>query len=223
MKSKRIIRDLLLLLGFCGTFFALLYVFGKLDGSDSDDIIDFSESRLRADRSQARKDWEGAKTNLVALIERDPYDGRAQFEYAMTLYKQRRIAVEKLKDLENSGKEDSPEAESLKAQVAETNSLAVEELAKAKEFARYRGRSLLFLSVLEAEEANWEKALDHLDEFVSCGNYTYDGLDFQARVFGEGGQEMADPGATINESTKLHQFGRFWDIVRREKANRERR
>lgn len=222
MKSKRIIRDLLVLMGFCGAFLILLLAFGTLDGSDSDDVIDFSEQRLRADRSKQRKDWEAAKVNLVQLIERDPYDGRAQFEYATTLYKQRSALADKLQDFEDIGQEGASEAQAIAVELDEFNRRSIAELTKAKEFARYRGRSLLFLSVVEAERGNWEQALDHLDEFVEGGNFTFDGLDYQAKVFGEGGESMTDPGAKITEATKLHRFGRFWDIVRREQSNRER-
>lgn len=223
MNTKRIVRDVLVLLGFCGAFLVLVLLFGTLDASDADDMVDFSASRLKADQSKQKKDWESAKTSLKTLIDRDPFDGRAQFEYASTLYKQRSILVDELDELAEEGDTESAAVMKLRADLAKYNDASILELSKAKEFARYRGRSLVFLAVVEVERGEFDNALEYLKLFVDAGNYTYDGLESpQSRVFGQGGIPMTDPGAKIVDATRLHSYSQFWDIVRREGVNRRR-
>lgn len=223
MNTKRIVRDVLVLLGFCGAFLVLVLLFGNLDASDADDMVDFSASRLKADQSKKKKDWESAKTSLKTLIDRDPFDGRAQFEYASTLYKQRSNLIDKLDELAEAGDTESAEVIKLRADLAKYNESSILELSKAKQFARYRGRSLVFLAVVEVERGEFDSSLDYLELFVDAGNYTYDGLESpQSRVFGQGGIPMTDPGAKIVDATRLHSYSRFWDIVRREGLNRLR-
>ena len=216
---KRIVRDVLMLGGFLSAFVIFLALFGGLESNDSPDEIHFSQDRVRANRSQNRKDWETAQLNLLRILERDPHDGRAQFELGTTLYRQRNVLVGDLNELTEAGKQDSEDGKRIEATVKEFNQKTVDELVKAKRFARYRGRSLLILSVIEAERGDWDETLKYLDEFVETGNFTFDGLA-RATLFGEGGEAMAGLGAKITQRTKLHAMPKFWDICRREQANR---
>lgn len=218
MKAKRIARDVLVLAGFCGAFLILLLLFGRLDADDSDDVIDFSASRLAADRSTEKKEWQAARNNLKSLIERDPYDGRAQFEYASNFYRNRNVEREKLKSLAP----ETPEYVDVKAQADTLTEGAVRELRKAKEFARYRGRSLFFLAVIESERNDLGQALKYLEMFVDAGNFTIQGLD-QFPLFGTGGESASLPGTENDEFTRLHAESRFWYVVRMERLNRSRR
>ncbi|MEL7496019.1 MAG: hypothetical protein AAFN77_00310 [Planctomycetota bacterium] len=218
-RTKRIARDVLVLLGFCGAFFLFISIVNNLESSETDDPNDFSVHRVRADEFKKQKDWDAAKEHLKSLIARDPFDGRAQFEYAATLYKQRSILIDEYDDLVDLNRHESDEGTELLKKIEDYNNLSTNELIKAKAFARYRGRALLFLAVVQAEREDWEQTLNFLEEFVDSGNYTYDGLR-EARVFGSGGEDMTDFDAKITGDTKLHADSRFWDICRREKANR---
>lgn len=218
MTAKRIARDVLVLSGFCGAFLILLLLFGRLDADDSDDVIDFSQNRLAADRSTEKKDWQTARDNLERLIARDPYDGRAQFAYASNFYRHRNVEFEKL----NSIDPDTSEYAEAAAQVDTLTDNAVRELRKAKEFARYRGRALFFLAVIESEREDFVEALKYLEMFVDTGNFTIQGLD-QFPLFGSGGESASLPGAEKDDSTRMHAEGRFWYVVRMERLNRSRR
>lgn len=216
---QRILRDVLMLVGFCGAFMVFLTLFGGLESGDRDDEIHFSLDRVKANRSQNRKDWETARLNLTRILDRDPHDGRAQFELASTFYRQRNNLISDMNELIDLGKQESEEGLRMQANIQELSQQTVEELTKAKRFARYRGRALLILAVISAEGQNWDATLAHLEEFVDTGNYTFDGLK-DARIFGYGGESMAGLGAKTTPFTRLHAEPRFWDICRRELANR---
>lgn len=218
MKIKRVLRDLLVLVAFCGSFLLFIYLVGGLDGNGDDDSVDFSQNRVVADTAVEKKDWETALANLKAIIDRDPYDGRAQFEYARIYYRLRGVALVKLSEFAISEVRNR-EYRAVEEELKINSQRATEELLKAKDHARYRGRALLWLAVIACDDGDFEAALKYLEEFVDAGNYTPDRLN-RYRAFGTGGDAMTGPGQEIQPDTRLHALPKFWEIVRKENANR---
>ncbi len=204
-----------MLLGFCGAFIALLYATGSLNNDAPPDITEFSPPRIRADRSLSRKDWTSARANLLQMINNDPYDGRAHFLYANTFYREHTGLFEQLTNLDPS----DPGYRDVKDRYNQNYDSATAALIKAKPFARYRGRALIYLAVLEMNVGKPESALTYLREFVETGNYTPNGLDTY-QVFGFGGQRMTVPGVETTPQTRLHSVPQFWELVRIENENR---
>ena len=219
MKFKRLLRDVLVLVAFCGCFLLFIKMVGGLDGDDDKDAVDFSRNRVIADAAVDQKEWNTALSNLELLIERDPFDGRAQFEYARIYYRLRGMALVRMSEF-NSTERGNEAYQALEQELELQSRRATEELLKAKEHARYRGRSLLWLAVIACEDEDFETALDYLEEFVDAGNYTPDRLN-RYGAFGVGGDAMTGPGREIQPDTRLHAFPKFWEIVRKENANRD--
>ena len=229
MTLKRFIRDFALLLGFCGAFYFLTVMMSRLD-KDPVDNSDFSATRKRADVSRRNHDWQSASAGYRRLAEKDPYNGHAWFWCAKSYDNQRaevyqalQAALADAEAQESSGSAGtSGPVDDLRAERERLTDLAKNAFQKAKEFARYRADSLLYLAAIESYEGNNTASLDYLDQFVSSGEHTSRGLG-RYRAFGIGGPEYASPAAPDgNANVRLHAEPKFWEIVRKELFNQSR-
>lgn len=218
MKSKRILRDIGVLLGFCGAFYLFIVIVGKLDPAEGSDT-DFSATRKRADVALKRRDWPSASLDYRKLTDIDPYNGPAWFKCANSFMSHRNGLLGKIRQLKLEDGSDVEIVE-LRRQVDEVGEKAYEVYLKSKEFARFRADSLFMLAALDAYKGRYEEALDNLELFVEKGHYSDRGLDGYG-FLGVGGRRCASPlaQASNDESVKLHGFGRFWEICRREEFN----
>ena len=234
-KSHRILRDVSLVIAFCGGFLGLIGLANFLQNdSDQQTSSEFSEYRLGADEAAKGNDLDISLQNLRALIKNDPYDGRAQYELASALYSRvveaqdsivetKRTESTELKNLQSStnsrgtaGPDDqSPGAavvevaQDQKAEVAKLVDQAIQEYKLAEKHARYRLRSQIQLAVLLATRGDYEAALDKLENFVNGGGATRRGLD-----------QIEQFSLILQEPTKLHSYSRFSLILAMERMNR---
>ena len=228
MTLKRFLRDFALLFGFCGAFYLLTVMMGRLDKEPPGDS-DFSETRKRADVSMRNQDWKSATADFRSLTRKDPYNGHAWYRCASSLNAQRHQVYQSLQEAlaetsqaqESSGLTGESEKllSELRADLDRISAEAKDAFKKAKEFARYRGNSLLHLAAIESREGNKAMSLEYLSQFVGNGNYTRRGLE-SYRDFGVGGPEFANSAAPDgNLDVRLHAEPKFWEIVRKESYN----
>ncbi len=228
MTLKRFIRDFALLLGFCGAFYFLTVTMSQLDKEPVGNS-DFSDARKRADISIRNQDWEAASADFQSLTEKDPYNGHAWYKFASSLDNQRNQVYQSLEEAivkideaqkSNASTEESEQlADKLRADHERLSVETKQAFQRAKEFARYRGNSLLHLAAIESHKGNNVESLDYLSQFVGNGNYTARGLA-NYTVFGAGGPESATS-ETPDEglSVRLHAEPEFWKIVDKESHN----
>lgn len=220
MKLKRFARDAGMVLGFCGAFYLLTIVVGRLDG-DTADNSDFSRTRKRADQAVERRDWNSASLDFEKLAQDDPYNGHARFRTADSYSRQRNLVLNKLRESIDSRSEE--ERKEMRDQINDLGAKAKENYIEAKKFARFREESLLHIAAIDAYHNRNQEALDALAEFVDYGYFT-NGLT-QYRSFGYGGDKYTSAAAVFDPESsgiRLHAEPRFWEIVRKESLNRER-
>ena len=231
MTLKRFIRDFALLLGFCGAFYFLSVMISRLDKEPVSNS-DFSDARKRADISMKKQDWETASADFLSLTEKDPYNGHAWYKFASSLDNQRNQVFQALQEVvveiseaqeSNASTEEFEQlADQLRADHKRISVEAKKAFKRAKEFARYRGNSLLHLAAIESYEGNNVESLDYLSQFVGNGNYTHKGLQSYG-VFGVGGPEQATSPTSDEELlVRLHAEPEFWEIVDKESQNQSR-
>ena len=237
-QSHRIIRDVSLVIAFCGGFLTLIWFANSLQAPQHEETSsEFSQYRVKADEAIQKRNLDVSLQNLRSMVAKDPYDGRAQYTLAQTLFSK---IIERKIEAANSRRREasaSTEGESSAgpqrpldrqgaADIASsgprsTNPVAeddlrslidqaIQEYQLAEKHVRYRLRSQFQLAVLWVAKGEDEAALDNLEKFVAAGGVTRSGLD-QIEQFG-----MTFPiGAT-----KLHAYPRFTDLVNREIDNR---
>ena len=237
-QSHRIIRDVSLVVAFCAGFLALIWFANSLQApQDEETSSEFSQYRIKADEAIQKRKLDVSLQNLRSMVAKDPYDGRAQYRLAETLFSK---IIERKTEAANSHKREASASTEGKSSVGQqpplnrqggenaassdlrsTNSAAKDDLRLlidqaileyqlAEKHVRYRLRSQFQLAMLWVAKGEDEVALDNLEKFVAAGGVTRSGLD-QIEQFG-----MTFPiGAT-----KLHAYPRFTDLVNREIDNR---
>jgi len=86
-QSHRIIRDVSLVVVFCGGFLALIWFANSLqDTSNAENNSEFSQYRIEADEATQERNIDVSLQNLRSLVAKDPYDGRAQYKLATALF-----------------------------------------------------------------------------------------------------------------------------------------
>ena len=219
---RRILRDVGILIGFCGCFYLLIVVVGELEGSD-ETLEDFSRDRRRADVYYRRQNWNVAADSYKRLTEEDPYNGRAWYMLASCYNSKAYDDLSLINDVVEDG---SAESEN-QIKKLEESSQAHFKTAKSyfetsSRFARFRIDSVVRLSVILCELDDHDSALQRLTEFVELGGTTQMGLD-RYRQFGVGGEQMTSQSANVVEATRLHQYEQFWELVAKEGKNKGRR
>ena len=235
-QSHRIIRDVSLVVVFCGGFLALIWFANSLqDTSPEETNSEFSQYRIEADTASQERNLDVSLENLRSLVAKDPYDGRAQYRLAMTLFS-KIIEAQADTDSDTPEASDSAQKENSVAQrlpdlqekpaasqdassnrPAANDDLrplvdqAIHEYQLAAKHARYRLRSQFQLALLWSAKGDYEAAFDSLDRFVTAGGVTRNGLD-QIEQFGQTSFPFV--------ATKLHADPRFIDLVDREFENR---
>lgn len=214
MNWKRIVRDTSILLLMCGTFYVSSIVIGQLDADTETEESSFTQERLKTDKLIDQADWEPASEVLKDMTVKDPYDGYAWYRLGVSYLHQRMDTQDEIDFRANAGAT-KLELEPLELQLAVLDRQAIETLEKSKTFLRYRGKSILHLACVFAQRNEFETAMDHLQTFVDEGNRVYNGLA-QMPELGEGGTDAYFDPSTVTPDTRLHQFHRFWRIVRQE-------
>ncbi len=222
MKLRRFLRDVAVLISFCGAFYLLITFVNRLDGGTPDDVTDFSVAREQADSFAKDQDWNSAADKYRKLTEQDPYNGYAWERYASCYYSLRFGAVKDLEELEQAGEKDSAKLDDARSRITKYGDKSYEILIKLREFARFRGFALLRMAVISTYREDYELALELLQGFVDGGNNTQLGLSEYSQ-FGRGGEKILMPGAEIPENCRLHYYPKFWEIVEKERQNRSSR
>lgn len=219
MKLRPIVRDVTVLVAFCGAFYLLITFVNRLDGETSKEASDFSAAREQADSAAEDKDWDSAADEYRKLTTQDPFNGYAWDRYASSYYTMRFAALKELEDLELAGEQDDAKLEAVRQRIVSNGDRSRELLLKVREFARFRGGALLRLAVIATYRDDYDKALDLLQEFVDTGHNTRLGLDEYSQ-FGQGGDKVLMPGAEVPKNCRLHYYPKFWEIVAKESQNR---
>jgi len=239
-KSHRIIRDVSLVVVFCAGFLTLIWFANSLQDSPQEETnSEFSRYRVEADEAIQNRNLDASLANLRSLVAKDPYDGRAQYRLAETLFSktielQTATAKPSTDETSASGGGESsvdqhqqrpPTAATSPQNSSSTSPLAtdswrlmvdqtIREYQLAEKHVRYRLRSQFQLALLWSLKGDYEAALGSLEKFVAGGGVTRSGLD-QIEQFGVSSYPF--------EATKLHADPRFFDLVNSEFENRIRR
>ncbi|MEM7785806.1 MAG: hypothetical protein AAF623_20835 [Planctomycetota bacterium] len=226
---RRLARDTGILIAFCGCFYLLTVIVARLDGNEDKSLDDFSKTRISADYHVRKKNWEKAANDFLDLVRQDPFNGRAWYMLGMTSYSDGYDKLQQRDKIESKRDAGQKLTEVEKTKIAQYRELGRQKLVKAREyfdsareFARFRIDAIVRMSLIDCEFDELESALDLLDDFVDLGGVTQAGLDRYGQ-FGSGGTKMVSPLAQPDESTRLHKYPKFWEIVRREKDNKENR
>lgn len=224
MNYKRLFRDCLILLFFCGTFYASTYF-----TDDAEAVVEQTESeqnystvRMEAEQSVQLRHWDDAVDRLKKMIEADPYNGYAWDQLAVSYLSLRREAKRELEG-ESGGPlpMSDQQISEINQRIQKYEDLSIETLEKTREFLRYRLRATINLAVLYAERDDLERAMERLEEYVTEGGWLDipPGID-KVPQLGSGGPEMTKPIAFVTSRVRLHQFPRFWELVEIERATR---
>ena len=147
MSIKKIVRDLLILVVFCGLFYGLtkgIDFVGENPVAQTE-VSEFSPARIAADDAVSRGRWEDAIVELEKLIEDDPYNGHAWYtlgeQHASLVYHYRRNHRKAM----NSGR--SQERLDMYVELIEKHTApAIEAFERAMDFARFRNLSRINLA-----------------------------------------------------------------------------
>ena len=239
-QSHRIIRDVSLVVVFCGGFLALIWFANSLQNASHEETnSEFSQFRVEADDAIQKRNLDLSLQNLRSMVAKDPYDGRAQYRLAATLFSktievQTEIANSRSREASASTEEkntanQSPLPGLQKTAAASQDSSLTSSTAKgdlrslvdqaiieyqlAEKHVRYRLRSQFQLALLWSIKGDDKAALDSLEKFVAAGGVTRSGLD-----------QIPQFGTTFTVgATKLHAYPRFSDLVDWEDSNRTNR
>ena len=230
-KSLRIARDVSLVVVFCIGFLGLVWLANFLQNNpDEQTSSEFSDYRVSADKAAQGNDFGATLENLRAMVRNDPYDGRAQYQLASTIFSRvtidEYVAAESNPDeppssLENQNTINQPnalppapaDAESPQS-TATLFEQAIYEFQRAEKHPRYRQRSQFHLAVLWAIKGDDDAALGSLKNFVEGGGFTRFGLD-RVEQFG-----LNDLRSDDQSKLKLHADPRFERLVALEMENR---
>ena len=217
MKLKRVTRDVVVLLLFAALFYVSSVVVGQWEDGQSDEPKEFSEARLRADDRLHEKSWSAAADSYHKITLADPFNGYAWYRIGYSYNEMRQEVKSEIKAAEENELTSQQIAE-LEGKLAELNRKAVAGFEKSREHLRYRANSLFLLSIIHADAGEYETSLDYLEEIVDRKYVFYYQLDHpNYHFFGT---------SRNGERTRLHQFGRFWEINKKHdkvKAERSRR
>ena len=220
MNLKRIIRDAFIMISFCGTFYVSTFMWGKVDDKPPMDT-NFSSSRIAADEYIHSRRWQLAADRYKRMTESDPCNGFAWYRLG-TCYNN--VRFESQHQIRREKKSTEPSIQKIERWqdiIAEHDQLALDALQTARNFLRYRGKSLYQLAVIHADRMEFEQALEVLRDFVDSGYWTFNGLDRVDR-FGSGGAEMVDHRELANSQTRLHAYQEFWALVEKEREEQAR-
>ena len=237
-QSHRIIRDVSLVIAFCVGFLALIWFANSLQAPQHEEnSSEFSQYRIKADEATQKRNLDVSLQNLRSMVAKDPYDGRAQYRLAETLFSKiidwkveattsRRLEASVSTEGEGSAGPQRPldRLEGTDAASSDPRSTdpvvedglrflidqAIQEYQLAEKHVRYRLRSQFQLAMLWVVKGEDEVALDNLEKFIAAGGVTRNGLD-----------QIPQFGTTFPiGATKLHVYPRFTDLVNREIDNR---
>jgi len=168
MKLNHVLRDIIILILFCGGFYLLTQTVNMLGGNTSimAATSEFSKARRDADYYLERKENELAIPHLVKLTEQDPNNSHAWFHLArcnFSLFKQRRKLT-----INNTFEPESNE-EKGKAYANQ----AIKAYKKVLDYPRYRRFAKKDLSIIYAQLDERELALKYLREAVEERAFSY--------------------------------------------------
>ena len=159
MKSKRLIRDIGILILFCAGFFLCTQAINLLGEENPEPVqVEFSEARRMADRHVIRKDYKAAIGFLTKLTEEDEFNSHAWFRLGIcysSLY-----ALSKKPSIADP----TPYSEESLAHQKELADNAVEALSHVVDYPRYRIAAIQRIASIHVQEGNNEAALDVLEK-----------------------------------------------------------
>lgn len=211
MNLKRILRDAFIMISFCGTFYVSTFMWGKVDEKPPSDS-NFSKSRVAADDFVSSRRWEMAAARYKRMTEQDPYNGYAWYRLGTSYNNVRFESQYQIRVEEESASPSAKNVERLQELIAKHDKLALEAHDTAKNFLRYRSKSLFQMAIIYADLADYEASLKCLREFVEGGYWTFRGLDSVQRL-GVGGRAMNDQEILVSSRTRLHALEEFWELV----------
>lgn len=165
---NRIVRDVLILIAFCGSF----YMLTRFAGSQENSIggrSNFSAARLRADESARDGNWESAITNYDKLLEEDPTNTLAMYRRgAVNLNRVTRIVRDLGKRRRTAKKEqDDDLVDQIESEISMLTDDAIAHEKKLLQSPRYRTAATRHLMVLYCFAGDKTSALDLLEECFS--------------------------------------------------------
>lgn len=166
----KIIRDLGILLAFCGAF-CLLIVFVRGDSTKAATSSNFSMDRLEGDRMMKEENWEQAIVHFARLIEKDPYNGLAQSNLieaeVAKLYEDGADFVRNMR-AETYSKD---EAKAVRIQLRADAARCIEIQDRLMRFQRYRALGLRNLAALNCFLGKKDEAMTFLNQYAEEGDF----------------------------------------------------
>ncbi len=167
----KIVRDLAILIAFCGAFF-LLVIFVRGTSTKASTASNFSNDRIQGDRMMSEGNWEKAIVHFVRLIEKDKYNafafknlGDAEIS---DLYEQASEYFEKSRNKVYSDEE----ADSGRDRLLQHAARCIEIQKRLLKFDRYRGEALRDLAAISCFIGQRDQAMDYLYEYIDVGKFT---------------------------------------------------
>lgn len=163
---KRIARDMLVVVAFCGAFYLLTKLVGDSTSANAS-LSNFSQERLDGDQSMEAKDWPRAIESFRKVVERDPYNGRARHYLAEAAMRQqsKNFKAYRKKVLELEG--DVEKLEQLNKAMRSEIEACIELQKEQLPFHKYRRYGLTNLLFLQCNLGDRKAALQALQDYVS--------------------------------------------------------
>lgn len=209
MNIKRIVRDLLILVIFCGGFFLLtkaVNLFGSEENTAAT-VSEYSYDRVQGDFFFTKRRYLSAAEHYQKLVVADPDNGHAWYHLAMCYenirYRFRFESWRKklaIKDRPNATLD--PRVPGWEKTAAEYGDRAIEPFKKCLDFHRYRDIARLNLAEIYAAKGDNDMAFKYLNNAFDDGYFTKEGL------------------ANIFEFASLRGNAEFQQLNRRDQHNR---
>ena len=177
----KIIRDIAILIAFCGAFLLLIF-FVRGESTKAATSSNFSTDRLEGDRMLRDEKWEQAIVHFSRLVEKDKYNGLAQMSLSKAAFSklyEEGIAFTKKSEAgeysEDAKKEISVQ---LRAQAIE----CIEIHNKLLRFERYEAEGYRNLAALNCFIGDEDEAMKFLERYVRSNSYHGGNIQFDPKL-----------------------------------------
>jgi len=177
----KIVRDLSILIAFCGAFY-LLIILVRGETTNASTSSNFSFDRLEGDRSFMEKDWEQAILHFQKLVEKDKYNALAQAKLTDAKMKNLYEDCVQYMKLKKQGKLSQEEQKASRSDLRETASHCIEVQYDLIRFDNYRSRALRNLACLYTFIGKRDEAIKFLTQYVEGGSYIEGSIAFDAKL-----------------------------------------
>ena len=177
----KIIRDIAILIAFCGAFLLLIF-FVRGESTKAASSSNFSGDRIEGDRMLREKNWEQAIVHYTRLVEKDKYNGLAQMSLSKAmiskLYEEGVAFTKKLKAGEYSDEEKKNISEQLRTQAVD----CIETQNQLLRFPKYQTESYRNLAALNCFIGDDDEAMKFLRRFIRSNSYYGGTIRFDPRL-----------------------------------------